>query len=92
MLSTDLGILIMNFLRDHDIENLKLRAGYGTGDVTLTRDEFETLIEGYHRTYVSRDDLALTAKSYALGARVRDLQDQVIELTAKLELRGLLSD
>lgn len=82
----------MNFFRDIDIENLKLRAGYGTSDVTLTREEFETLVEGYHRVYVSRDDLALAAHGIKIGTTIRKLQDQVSELTSKIAMERLFSD
>lgn len=81
----------MNFLRDHDIENLKLRAGYGTGDVTLTREEFDTLIAGYHRVYVSRDDEALAAHGIKVCATIRKLQDQVSELTSKIAMGNLFN-
>ncbi len=78
----------MNFLRDHDIENLKLRSGYGTGDVVLSREEFEMLIAGYHRVYVSRDDEALAGHGRKLCAKIKELQDQVSDLTKQIS-RGL---
>lgn len=79
----------MNFFRDIDIENLKLRAGYGTGDVTLTREEFETLVAGYYRVYVSRDDEALAAHGRKVGQTIKNLQDQVSELTSKIAMSNL---
>lgn len=75
----------MNFFRDIDIENLKLRAGYGTGDVVLTREEFEILVEGYHRVYVSQDDAQLGGRGFKVGERFRALQDRVTELEKELE-------
>lgn len=83
----------MRYLFPHDIENMKLRAGYGTGDVVLTRDEFESLIAGYLSSYTSLDDLnSRAANTFKEGEKVRKLQDQVSELTKQLHPDRLFND
>lgn len=38
----------MKHLRAHDIEELILKAGSGDGPVTVSREDFEALVDGYY--------------------------------------------